>query len=1212
MRWTTGGPDIPPELLRATEDGGLVWFCGAGVSYRAGLPGFKGLIEKVYEFCNVEMDSLESEEFGAGNHDRVLSLLENRIAKKGGAANFVRQAAMRALHLGPAPDLSTHAAILALSTSSSGTCRLVTTNFDEAFERVGHRDLVIDAAPKLPLPKRTWHGLVHLHGRISDTDPGGSTLVLTSADFGAAYLTEGWAARFITELFRRFTVLFAGYSFEDTVMRYMMDAFAADRALGEGVGKAYALVGVPATQGEREESRWRAKGVIPLLYDDSGNHEPLHASLSRWAERHREGLLGKEAIIVQSGSLRPCKPFDMDPTVSQVVWAVGEKDGHIAGCFARADPVPPIEWLDAFAEAGLLARPANDPSQPVPIADPGYRTRNPGPLNPVTARLADWLARHLDKPETLSWVLRSGGCLHPEFRSSIRRHLPSASLPSALCEIWWALCSPDAPDADIQELVELGQELEAGRWPLSVKHRLQAALTPVLRIGPSVLRGLYADAGPERLGMAWYAEVGVDPRCGNHITVLQSSIRTSPQRSKILQGLADDLTSHLKRALELFQVAGKADGRHDPGCFDMPSISSHPQNEHLRSWTVLIELLRDGFDELRGQLPDDARRLVERWQSITFPLFKRLSLYAMTVSDLYEPVRGVSILLEDDAWWLWSIYVGREKFRFLLTVWPRLSRSDADLLISSILAGPPRSMYRRDLGEPEFREIADREIWELLMKLQATGGWLPEAASRKLAAVAAEHPEWREIDERGEFAVWTSGGWVEPTVGRSDGFVGLPDVDVQGRLADPKSERPEVLREWQGLLASQSERSVVILGGLSEAGLWPPDVWKATIETLLDKRVVADHWDSLTELLAVAPDGLFGALAREIAWMLWQVSSELAVEADDRYFTIWDRCMPFAFDLASESIRDPVTTAINAPSGFMAESLLARALLRRPRAAGELGPEFWGRMSRIAAGDGRSFVLARVILASRLSWIHSLDADWAAQNLIPRFSWGQSKEAPLVWQGFLWQSRLTPELWRLIKSDFLCAMTNHEQLGKSKEQMCSVFGYICAHEPFWISAAEAREALRSIDAKGRAAVGSFLFRLLEAAGQKASTLWRNRLGPWVNECWPKDRALVAPESAFSLALMAVASGDAFPEAVSLVSPFLAPTPDYSIVTWKLNETSHPTDHPEEALALLSAIVDVQVRWPDHTIREVLDKIERGQPGLAADPRFRRIREYTRA
>jgi hypothetical protein len=36
-------------------------------------------------------------------------------------------------------------------------------------------------------------------------------MVLTDADFGRGYLVEGWARRFLVELFRHCTVLFVGY-----------------------------------------------------------------------------------------------------------------------------------------------------------------------------------------------------------------------------------------------------------------------------------------------------------------------------------------------------------------------------------------------------------------------------------------------------------------------------------------------------------------------------------------------------------------------------------------------------------------------------------------------------------------------------------------------------------------------------------------------------------------------------------------------------------------------------------------------------------------------------------------------------------------------------------------------------------------------------------------------------------------------------------------
>ena len=42
MQLIANGPDIPDALLQAHEDGRVVFFCGAGISYPAGLPGFKG------------------------------------------------------------------------------------------------------------------------------------------------------------------------------------------------------------------------------------------------------------------------------------------------------------------------------------------------------------------------------------------------------------------------------------------------------------------------------------------------------------------------------------------------------------------------------------------------------------------------------------------------------------------------------------------------------------------------------------------------------------------------------------------------------------------------------------------------------------------------------------------------------------------------------------------------------------------------------------------------------------------------------------------------------------------------------------------------------------------------------------------------------------------------------------------------------------------
>ena len=49
MQFVKEGPDIPERLLEAHEEGEVVFFCGAGISYPAGLPGFKGLVDELYD-----------------------------------------------------------------------------------------------------------------------------------------------------------------------------------------------------------------------------------------------------------------------------------------------------------------------------------------------------------------------------------------------------------------------------------------------------------------------------------------------------------------------------------------------------------------------------------------------------------------------------------------------------------------------------------------------------------------------------------------------------------------------------------------------------------------------------------------------------------------------------------------------------------------------------------------------------------------------------------------------------------------------------------------------------------------------------------------------------------------------------------------------------------------------------------------------------------
>ncbi len=63
-----------------------------------------------------------------------------------------------------------------------------------------------------------FKGLAYIHGNVEQEK---EALILTDGDFGRAYLTEGWARRFLVDLFSNYTVLFVGYSHNDPVMKYL-------------------------------------------------------------------------------------------------------------------------------------------------------------------------------------------------------------------------------------------------------------------------------------------------------------------------------------------------------------------------------------------------------------------------------------------------------------------------------------------------------------------------------------------------------------------------------------------------------------------------------------------------------------------------------------------------------------------------------------------------------------------------------------------------------------------------------------------------------------------------------------------------------------------------------------------------------------------------------------------------------------------------------
>src|SRR4051794_9701351 len=316
MQFIKNGPVIPERLLQIHEEGRVVFFCGAGISYPAGLPDFKGLAYSLYRNMGMTPDSVQQAALKSQQYDTAIGLLEAKHV--GGRVAVRRELATILTSAAASPKATlTHEALLTLSQGRNGKLRLVTTNFDRLFQSVIERNKLtveICQAPLLPVPKSRWTGLVYLHGLLSHAprDSELDSLVVSSGDFGLAYLTERWAARFVSELFRHYTVCFVGYSINDPVLRYMMDALAADRLLGESWPEMFAFGSHAKGKEDERANEWRAKNVPPILYREHNRHAYLHKTLRAWADTYRDGVRGKERIVLESAMARPLASTQQD------------------------------------------------------------------------------------------------------------------------------------------------------------------------------------------------------------------------------------------------------------------------------------------------------------------------------------------------------------------------------------------------------------------------------------------------------------------------------------------------------------------------------------------------------------------------------------------------------------------------------------------------------------------------------------------------------------------------------------------------------------------------------------------------------------------------------------------------------------------------------------------------------------------------------------
>jgi hypothetical protein len=381
--------------------------------------------------------------------------------------------------------------------------------------------------------------------------------------------------------------------------------------------------------------------------------------------------------------------------------------------------------------------------------------------------------------------------------------------------------------------------------------------------------------------------------------------------------------------------------------------------------------------------------------------------------------------------------------------------------------------------------------------------------------------------------------------------------------------------------------------------------------------MVLRSWRFAAPLVQTMPDTMVQELARGVTWWLQAASKSI-----DRHEAILLHMCQRVLDLPldedsgirggdGEAIQQPVTEAINHPTGHVTQALINLWFKREPNDGDGLPADIGPLFTQLCDVRVQRFRHGRVLLASRLIALFRVDRPWTEQCLLPRFDWTvDPMEAKAAWEGFLWSPRLYGPLLLAFKPQFLDTARHYGELGKHAQQFAAFLTYAALGPVDGYTAEEWRAALAALPQEGLQESAQALAQALEGAADQREEYWKNRIQPFWQDVWPKSRDLATPVITESLARLCIAAGSEFPAALTAVLDWLRPIEHPYYVIHRLHESRLCGRFPIHALQLLAAIVSDQP-WGTPELGQCLDLIVQSDASLPQHASYQRLREYAR-
>ena len=1270
MRFVRHGPDIPNELLESRDQGNVVFFCGAGVSYPTGMPDFLQLARRVVDELGAPDDAPSRQllsqwdcqgppEAARPPLDQIFNLLQQREY----TPEEIDYQIAKCLKTKPSAGLSQHETVLRLSKGTKGTPQVVTTNFDLLFEKAATRQLTTYVAPVLPdlAAGHPLDGLVYLHGRIkpgSKPGEGRQGLVVSSSDFGRAYLAEGWATRFVRDLLDRYTVVLLGYTANDPPVTYLLQGLRT-----HGHESRRPLYAFDDGTDKDNASRWPDRGVVPIPYCKTASHGVLWDTLNAWAERADNPTAWKQKIVqLSKGAPTQLEAYQR----GQVASLVSSDDG--ANLFAEATPKPPGEWLCVFdsrirhgpIDPTLGDSPGYDPlpiyrldDDPARLSDNNNliispkdmlssrlvqnppsefvglahwtHTETPNALPPRLRHLAEWVAAVIDEPVTAWWAAKYGK-LHPELLTRIERRLDQEhDVLAPECSSLWSLIVERFRKGSDHELrmawFDVWGRIKRHGWMNGVLRAFENSGAPYLEMATP-----YGRHESEPPGVSWN-DLKSSQKVRFKVAFPTTAFEPLTIPDDALPAVYQISRRHLEVAASLLRDCNEDSRFWQTSTFYPEEDEGH---SHPTPPSKAILSFRNLFDRMSETSPALVRADITLWPEEEPFFFDKLRLWAWAGSLLPgSEVADELVALSDRAFW--DPYHCRELLHLLKARWQDLPPPKSLKLQERLIKGRTR---REGESDEDYRRDRSIESAVRLGWLMLQGCQLNDNARDVLPDLRAADPLWCQEWDADAARSYDTKAFSVNSNDDPSAIINVPLSQIVPLATDlTRESHSEHTTYWpfNGLVRQHPRKAVAALTNAARKGNYPSLLWSAAMQSWPHgqrARLIRLFGSRLARL----PSRQVFDLRRQVFMWFERHLPALAKSYQSRALEMLDVLVDKLFETGPDSTANSLTIsdqrshptvnhAINAPVG-MATTLLTKMLSsRHPNKNSGIPLDIRIRLERLLNAPGECSDPAVCVVARSLQWFHHIDPEWTTDMVLPWFNSIHPSWQP-AWNGFLFSCGTLPEphLFSLLKPHFLDVfpmVTSCTLEDSVLRKLHETLVWACRQNrknSAYVSYGEARVALQQTNEEGRAQA---LLCLKQSGFIDNRVEWTRFAKPFLQKAWPKESRFRTENTSIRLADLVVNSGDMLPEVILTILPRLTAISRDHATPYELfhemqnqNRTVESARlNPELILTFLDKLIPQNPRIPPYGLDAAVEITAEAEPELRLDKRWRRLKTF---